>query len=194
MTTAVAEAHAAHAPGTALRRAQAALALGAAAAIALAATDLFVTTSSGDGAFHHTGDWVLTADGIPYMLALLVLLPALRTIQGRRDGRRGQAGVALAGVGALVLLGIFVYGLAAATSSSIGPLYVVGAFATIVGIALFAAGSWRVGLLPRRLLAFWVVAWIVGSALPIPGPWPLLLAGAYLAMALLLRRRWQMRP
>jgi hypothetical protein len=172
-----------------LRRAQAALILGAATAIALVAILYLVTTSSGDGAFHHAGDYVLTANGIPYVVCLLVLLGALRTLQQRRDGRLGQAGIALASVGSAVLLAIFVYGLAAGTESSFGPGYVLASLATIVGVALFAAGSWRVGLLPRRLLALWVVAWAIGSMLPILRPGPLLLAGVYLAMGALLERR-----
>ncbi|HET9851355.1 MAG TPA: hypothetical protein VFP56_02485 [Candidatus Limnocylindrales bacterium] len=172
----------------ALRRAQAALAFGGAAAVALAAMVLFVTTTS-DGKFQHTGDYFLTANGIAYLLALLVLLPTLRTLQQRRDGRLGQAGIALTGLGCVALLVVFVHGLAAATESSLGPTYVLASLATIVGVALFAAGSWRAGLLPRWLLPIWVLAWAIGSMLPILGPGPLLLAAVYLTMAVLLPRR-----
>jgi hypothetical protein len=172
-----------------LRRAQAALVLGVAAAVALVAILYFVATSSGDGKFQHSGDYVLTANGIPYIVALLVLLPALRTLQQRRDGRLGQAGIALASVGSAVLLAIFVYGVAAGTESSFGPGYVIASVATILGVGLFAAGSWRVRLLPRWLLAAWVVAWTIGSMLPILRPGPLVLAAVYLAMLALLPRR-----
>lgn len=172
----------------ALRRAQAALALGIAAAVALAAMILFVTTTS-DGRFQHTGDYFLTANGIPYVLVLLVLLPTLRTLQQRRDGRLGQAGIALAGLGCIALLVVFVHGLAAGTESSLGPTYVLASLATIVGVALFAAGSWRTGLFPRWLLPTWVLAWAIGSMLPILGPGPLFLAAVYLTMAVLLPRR-----
>jgi hypothetical protein len=178
--------HALHDP---LRRAQAAAVLGAATALALVAILYLVTTSSGDGAFHHAGDYVLTANGIPYIVCLLVLLGALRTLQQRRDGRLGQAGIALAGVGSAVLLAIFVYGLAAGSESSFGPGYVLASIATILGVALFAAGSWRTGLLPRWLLGLWVVAWAVGSMLPILRPGPVLLAGVYVTVAALLPRR-----
>lgn len=173
----------------ALRRAQAALVLGAATAASLAGILFFVTTSSGDGRFRHAGDYALTANGIPYLAALLALLPALRTLQRGRDGRLGRAGIALASLGSAVLLAIFVYGLAAGTESSFGPGYVLASLATILGVGLFAAGSWRVGLLPRWLLVLWVVAWTVGSMLPIMRPGPLLLAAVYLAMAALLPRR-----
>ncbi len=181
-------AHAAEPTHAALRRARAALFLGAAAAVALAVMIFFVTTSSGDK-FQHTGDYFLTANGIPYVVVLLVLLPALRTLQQRRDGRLGQAGIALASLGAVVLLGMFVYGLAAATGSSLGPTYVLASLATIVGVVLFAAGSWRARLLPGWLLSFWAIAWAIGSMLPILRPGPLLLAATYLAMAVLLARR-----
>lgn len=159
MSTVVAEACAAHAGGTAhhsaLRRAQAALYLGAAAAVALAAIELFVKTTSTNGnfgAFRHAGDYALNGDGIPYVVALLVLLPSLRTLQQRRDGRLGLTGIALASLGAVVLGGMFVYCLAAATDDSLGPTYVLASLGTIVGVALFAAGSWHAGLLPRWLL------------------------------------------
>jgi hypothetical protein len=180
--------HSADPIDAALRRARAALWLGAAAAVALAMISLFVTTSSDDD-FHYTGDYFLTANGIPYVVALLALLPALRTLQHRRDGRLGQAGIAFASAGSVVLGGMFVYGLAAATGGSLGPTYVLASLATIVGVGLFAAGSWRAGLLPRWLIPVWFVAWVVGSMLPIAGPGPLLLAAVYVAMALLLPRR-----
>ncbi|HET7172654.1 MAG TPA: hypothetical protein VFI30_00060 [Nocardioidaceae bacterium] len=174
---------------SALRRAEGALVVGALAAVALAAVELFATTTPDEGHFHYLGDYLLTASGIPYMLALLVLLTSLRTLQGRRDGRTGYIGSAIASVGAVVLTGIFGYGLIAATSSSLGPTYVLAALATVVGVIVFAVGSWRAGLLPRWLLVAWPVAWILGSALPFPGPWPLLLAALYVVMAVVLPRR-----
>jgi hypothetical protein len=174
---------------TALRRAQVALALGAAGGVLLAGINLFATTTSGDGRFQHAGDYWLTADGIPCMLALLLLLPSLRALQARRDGRLGATGIAVASIGAIVLLATFVYGLAAATASSLGPTYLLAALATLVGVALFAAASWRTGLLPRWLLVAWILTFAIGSAVPIPGPGPLLLAAAYVTIAITLGRR-----
>lgn len=173
---------------SALRWAQAALVVGAAGAVALAAMVLLVTTTD-DGKYQHTGDYFLTANGIPCILALLVLLPALRALQQGRDGRLGQAGIVLATLGGVALLVVLVHGLAAGVESSLGPTYVLGALATIVGVILFAAGSWRTGLFPRGLLLLWVFAWAVGSMLPILGPGGFLLAAVYLAMAALLPRR-----
>ena len=174
---------------TALVRAQILLYVGAASAVATATIVLFVPTTSDDGSFHHIGDYVLTAIGIPVVLAPALLLPALRTLQDKRDGRLGLAGTVAMGIGAAVLTGMFVYGLIAATGSSLGPTYVLAAAVTIVGVILFAIGSWRAGLLPRWLLVAWPVAWVVGSLLPILGPGPLLLAAVYVVMAVLLPRR-----
>lgn len=174
--------------GGAFHWALGALVLGAASAVALAAMVLFVTTTD-DGKFQHTGDYFLTADGILCVLALLVLLPALRALQRARDGRLGQAGIAFASLGGAALLVVFVHGLAAGTETSLGPTYVLASVATIVGVTLFAAGSWRAGLLPRWLLPLWVVVWAIGSMLPILEPGGFLLAAVYLTMAALLSGR-----
>lgn len=173
---------------TALTRAQLALYVGAAAAVGLAAM-LFVPTSADDGPFHHVGDYALTALGIPYLIAPAILLPALRTLQQRRDGWLGRAGIAALSAGALVLVGMFVYGLIAATGSSLGPTYVLASTVTIVGVILFAIGSWGAGLLPRWLLVAWPIAWTLGGMLPILGPGPVLLAAVYVAAAVVLPRR-----
>jgi hypothetical protein len=55
--------------------------------------------------------------------------------------------------------------------------YILAALATIVGVALCAAGAWRARLLPRWIIPAWIAAWTIGSALPITtGPMPLILA------------------
>ena len=174
---------------SALRRAVAALYVGAAAAVALVAIGALLRTSSDDGAFHYAGDYALTADGIPYVLALLALLPALRALQQRRDGRLGLAGTIVAAIGLVLLLAMFVWGLIAASGSSWGPTYVLASLATVVGVALFAAGSWRAGLLPRWLVVCWPVSWAIGSMLPIWAFGPLVLAAVYVAIAVVLPRR-----
>lgn len=174
---------------SALGRALVALYVGAAAAVALVAIGALLQTSSDDGAFHYAGDYLLTADGIPYVLALLTLLPALRSLQQRRDGRLGAAGTIVASVGLVVLLAMFVWGLIAASGASWGPTYVLASLATIIGVALFAAASWRAGLLPRWLLVCWPIAWAIGSMLPIWAFGPLVLAAVYVVMAVTLQRR-----
>lgn len=173
---------------TALQRAQICLYVLAAGALGLAAMVL-VPTSADDGPFHHVGDYVLTALGFPFLLPLLALLPALRTLQHQRDGRLGRAGIVATTAGSLVLVAMFVYGLIAATGSSLGPTYVIASVVAIVGVILFAVGSWRAGLLPRWLLVAWPVTFTVGGTLPIFPPAVLLLAAVYVAMAVVLRRR-----
>jgi hypothetical protein len=173
---------------TALARAQISLYVGAGAALGLAAMVL-VPTSADDGPFHHVGDYALTALGIPFLLAPATLLPALRTLQRRRDGWLGRAGIVAMSAGALVLVGMFVYGLIAATGSSLGPTYVIASVVAIVGVILFAAGSWRARLLPRWLLVAWPVSFTVGGTLPILPPSVLVLAAVYIAIAVVLPRR-----
>jgi hypothetical protein len=172
-----------------LRRALVAPYVGAGAAVALACITAFVTTSTDDGKFHHIGDYFLTANGIPYVIVVLALLPALRELQERRGGRYGAVGTGFAAVGSVVLLAVFIYGLIAATGSSLGPTYVLASLATIIGVVLFAIGSWRAKVLPRWLVVVWPIAWTVGSMLPIAGAGPLLLAAVYIAMAVVLPRR-----
>jgi hypothetical protein len=172
-----------------LAQALASLYVGAAAAAGLVAILVFMRTSSDDAAFRYVGDYLNTANGIPFMLSLLTLLPALRALQQRRDGRLGLAGMIVTGIGGVVLLGIFVYGLIAATGSSLGPTYVLASGATDIGVVLFAAGSWRAGLVPRWLLVCWPLAWIFGSMLPFWKLGPLVLAAVYLAIAVTLPRR-----
>jgi hypothetical protein len=174
---------------TALVRAQICLYVLAAAAVALAVIVLFVPITTDDDSFHHIGDYFLTADGLPFLLPLVALLPALRTLQQGRDGRLGRAGIVATSAGASVLVAVLVYGLIAATGSSLGPTYVIASVIAIVGVLLFTIGSWRAGLFPRWLLVAWPVAFTVGGTLPILAAGPFLLAAVYVVMAVLLPRR-----
>ena len=84
---------------------------------------------------------------------------------------------------------MFVYGLIAATGSPLGPTYVIASVVAIVGVILFAIGSWRAGMLPRWVLVAWPVAFTVGGTLPIFPPSVLALAAVYIAMAVVLPSR-----
>ena len=64
----------------------------------------------------------------------------------------------------------------------------LGTVGTLLGTALFAAGSWRAGLLPRWLLAIWPIVWTIGSFAAVSAA-PLLLAALYVAIILIIRRR-----
>lgn len=48
-------------------------------------------------------------------------------------------------------------------ASSFGPTSLLASAATVVGLVLFAAGSWRTGVLSRWMLGAWIVAWLVGG-------------------------------
>ncbi len=175
----------------ALGHARAAFYVAAATAVALAVLEFFATNSSDEHFPYTTADYLLTANGVPFMLAPLVALQSLRSLFGGREGRLGGAGVTVMSAALVGFQPVFIYSLAAGREESIGPAYVLLALASIVGLALFVAGSWRARLMSRWLLALWLFAWIIAGALPIgPGGAPLLLAVAYLAIAADLGRRY----
>jgi len=136
--------------------------------------------------FQNTGDYWYTGIGmIPAMAAPLVLVRALHSVQHGRDGRRGRAGATVMSAGLAVFVAMGILGLIIGQATSLGPTYLIATAATIIGIALFAAGSGHNGLLPRWLLAAWVAAWLVAGPLA-RGATPLLLAGVYILIGLLL--------
>jgi hypothetical protein len=69
-----------------------------------------------------------------------------------------------------------------------GPAYPVCAFGLMVGLALLAAGSWRVGLLPRWMLGLWPPLGLVGSFLGV-GPIPLVFVVFLVILGVVLYRR-----
>jgi hypothetical protein len=167
--------------------AQAALALGTVSSVVFMAVAVFCTISDGRK-FTHTADYWFTGIGIPTAIAGIVLLFAVHALQGRRDGRLGSAGLVINSLALLVLAAQLADSVALGEEVRWGPSYPVATAATFIGVALFAAGSWRVGLLPRWMLAIWPVVWVIGS-FAAQGPMPLLLAAFYIAMAIVLTRR-----
>lgn len=170
-----------------LRWAQAALALGVACGIALAALLVFTTTTS-EGSFKHTADYWLTANGIPFAIAQGVLLIAVHVLQRGRAGRLGTAGLVVNTLALIELIAQLSASLVLGEEVRWGPSYPLAAVATFVAVALFAAGSWRVGLLPRWMLAIWPLLTVVGSWAGV-GPTPLLLSAFYVTSAVVLTRR-----
>jgi hypothetical protein len=69
-----------------------------------------------------------------------------------------------------------------------GPTYVLSSLGTFLGLALLAAGSWRVGLLPRWMFGVWPPLWLFGSFAG-SGPIPLLLAAFLVCLGVVLTRR-----
>ncbi|MGH8860169.1 MAG: hypothetical protein ACRDVG_02870 [Jatrophihabitantaceae bacterium] len=170
-----------------LHWAQLALATGAASSIAEAGLLVF-TRAGGSGDFKYTADYWLTGVGIPAALASVVLLVCVRSLQGGRTGRLGLAGLLINNLACLLLAAQLATGVAMATEVHWGPSYPLATLAAFVGLSLFAAGSWRIGLLPRWMLGTWPVIWVIGSMAAI-GATPLLLAGFYTAMAVIIARR-----
>lgn len=166
----------------------AAIVLGIVAAIAEAIEVAFTTTTSGTGPYQYAADYWLTANALPVAGAAIMLLPAVRALQRARDGRLGLAGIWVNTACLLVLAGICAAALAAGHDIQGGPTYILGTLGTLVGTALFAAGSWRAGLLPRWLLAIWPIVWVIGSFAAVSAS-PLLLAAFYGALLLTLVNR-----
>jgi hypothetical protein len=171
-----------------LRRAQLALALGAVTTIPFTAVMLFARLTPDGDHFRYAADYAYTALGIPYMLAPLILLPAVHSVQQGRDGRLGRIGLGITSIGLVAFLALFPIGLIIARATSLGPTYILATLATFIGMTLFGIGSYRAGLLPRWIPPLWVVAWIVGGPLAIDGA-PLLLAGVYVTIAVVLPGR-----
>lgn len=170
----------------ALRMVQAAAAIGAASSIAFAAISVFTTTSDG-GDFKYTADYWYTSIGIPIALAGFVLLVAVHTLQRGREGRIGYAGLIVNNIALLVLTAELAGSVVVGSELRWGPAYLLATAATFVGLSLFAAGSWSVGLVPRWLLALWPVVWVIGSFLA-QGASPLLLAAFFCVLAAVLTR------
>jgi hypothetical protein len=170
-----------------LRTVQIALALGIPALLGLAVIVLFMHTTE-TGPYQHAADYWLAADGVP--LAVIGLLSALgvHRLQNGRDGKLGAAGTWLNAL-ACVVLGInCAASLMAGEDLQWGPVYVLGSFLMLVGLALLSAGSWRTGVLPKWVLAVWPPLWLLGSFLAV-GPVPVLLAVLYVVLIVVLPRR-----
>jgi hypothetical protein len=173
---------------TAQSYALAVLALGAASCVAFAAITVFTTQSPGGGAFHHQADYWYTAIGIPIALAEIVLLSTMRVLQAGRDGKLASIGMTINAIALVVLTAQLVYSLAVGSESSWGPTYPIAVLVTLIGHGLFSAGSWKVGLMPRWLLAIWPVVWVIGS-FAAQSATPLLLTALYAAIAIVLTRK-----
>ena len=175
------------------RWAQFALAVGAASSVAEAGLLVFTKAGDGSGDFKYTADYWLTGVGIPAALASFALLIAVRRIQDGQDGRLGLVGLVINNLACLLLAVQLATGVATASEVRWGPSYPLATLAAFVGISLFAAGSWRVGVFPRWMLAAWPVVWVIGSMAAI-GATPLLLTAYYVAMATVLTRPTALRP
>lgn len=170
-----------------LRWAGVGLAVGALSA-AIEASTLMFTKAGGSGHFKYTADYWLTAAGVGHALASVVLVIAVHRLQKRRDGRLGTVGVVINSLACLVLAVQMADGLAVASEVEWGPSYPLATVAAFVGLSLFAKASWRIGLVPRWMLAAWPLVWVIGSMAAV-GPTPVLLIAYYATLAIVLARR-----
>ncbi|TXL61316.1 hypothetical protein [Aeromicrobium terrae] len=155
-----------------LRLLNGSLLLAAACSVVMFITLNFTTTSDRD--FHHTADYWLTGNGLPFALAGIGMVLAVHRLHHGADGRLGTVGT---WINTIALVELFVQCTASLFESSEvrwGPSYPVFTALTFLGVALVAAGAWRAGLVPRWLLGVWPLAWVLGSFAAF-GPMPLVL-------------------
>jgi hypothetical protein len=151
-------------------------------------------TSHGDD--FHASDYVLTGAALPQGVGLFLATLGFHGLQRGRDGKLGTAGVWLYGLCMTELIIECTASVAAGSELIWGPLYPLCAFGLMAGLALLAAGSWRVGLLPKWMLGVWPPLGLVGSFLGI-GPIPLLFVAFLAAVGVMLPQRlltWTAEP
>lgn len=133
-------------------------------------------------------DYLLTSAAAPQGVGLFLATLGVHRLQRRRDGWLGTAGVWVYGVCMTELVIQCMASVAVGSELIWGPLYPVCAFGLMIGLALLAAGSWRVGLLPKWMLGVWPPLGLVGSFFGI-GPIPLVFVAFLVLLAVVLPRR-----
>jgi hypothetical protein len=146
------------------------------------------STYGGGYHYHHLSEYVLTSAALPQGIGLVLVTLGFHRLQRGRDGRLGTIGVWIYVLCMTELVIQCMASVAVGTELIWGPLYPVCAFGLMIGLALLAAGSWRVGLLPTWMLAAWPPLGLVGSFLGI-GPIPLVFVAFLVTLALVLPRR-----
>lgn len=163
--------------------ARAGVAAGVLACLLIAAIDLFAHTAS-EGRFEGAADYWYTADLFPFVLGPLLLLIAVRRVQGGRDGALGTVGFVVTTLGFLGFLPCGVAALVTRDPMALGPVYMLSMLATVAGLVLSAIAMVRARVLPRWagpvLLAGWVVGGPIGDGGPLGFPASALLLGAAL--------------
>jgi hypothetical protein len=155
-------------------------------------TMLMASTTSG-GDFQHASDYVLTVAALPHGVGLFLTTLGFHRLQRGRDGRLGAVGIWVYGLCMAELVVQCLASVAAGFELVWGPVYPLCALGLMVGLALLAAGSWRVGLLPRWMLGVWPPLGLLGSFLGI-GPIPLFFVAFLVLLAVVLIRRVRPRP
>ncbi len=136
--------------------------LGAAGVLMMGLSMLFAeTTPQGD--FRHVGDYVLTASALPQGLGLFLATLGFHRLHVGKDGRLGTVGVWIYGLCMTELVVQCMASVAVGAELIWGPAYPMCAAGLMVGLALVVAGSWRIGLLPKWMLALWPPLGLLGS-------------------------------
>ena len=152
---------------------------------------MLLATSTHESDFHAT-DYVLTGAALPHGLGLFLATFGFHRLEHGRDGRLGTAGIWVYGLCMTELVIQCMASVAAGSELVWGPIYPVCAFGLMVGLALLAAGSWRVGLLPTWMLGVWPPLGLVGSFLGV-GPIPLFFVAFLVVLGIVLPRRLRNR-
>jgi hypothetical protein len=175
-----------------LRRTHLGLALGILGVLAMAVGMLMTRNEHQPEGYTYQGigDYVLTASALPQGIGLFLATLGFHRLQHGRDGRLGTVGVWIYGLCLLELVIQCMTGLALGYETIWGPAYPLFSLGLLVGLALLAAGSWNVGLLPRWMLAVWPPLGVIGSFFGL-GPIPLVFAGFLVILAVVLTRRVQ---
>lgn len=151
------------------------------------AVTTFATTVKG-GDFRYAGDFWLTAAALPVGIGLIMHAVSVHRLQRGRNGRLAAIGTGLYVVCCAELVVQCMCSVAVHAELRWGPTYALSTLGTFVGLALLAAGSWRVGLLPRWMLGIWPPLGLFGSWFGV-GPIPLLLGVFLVASGLMVSRR-----
>jgi hypothetical protein len=136
---------------------------------------MLMAQTTDHGHFQHASDYLLTGAALPHGVGLVLVTLAFHRLHRGRDGRLGTAGMWIYGVCMTELVIQCMVSVVAGAELEWGPAYPVCAFGLMIGLALLAAGCWRVGLLPKWMLALWPPLGLLGSFLGV-GPIPLVFA------------------
>jgi hypothetical protein len=153
---------------------------------------MLIAPTTYEGPFQHASDYLLTAAALPHGVGLFLATFGVHRLQQGRDGRLGAAGIWVYGLCMTELVVQCMVSVAVGAELEWGPAYPICAFGLMVGLALVAAGSWRVGLLPNWMLAVWPPLGLVGSFLGI-GPIPIVFVVFLAVLGIVLPQRLRSR-
>lgn len=147
-----------------------------------------LSAAQDSGPFRTAADYVVTAAALPHGIGLFLALLGIHRLQAGRDGRLGIAGLWVYGVCMAELLVQCVASLFARAELIWGPLYPLCSVGLAIGLALFVAGSWRVGAVPRWMLVLWPLLGLFGSFLGV-NPVPFVFVAFLVTLAIIVPAR-----